>query len=270
MASTSSLPASISAQVLPGQPLPSGPPSAVPSSGVYQRGSSLLSSLIGQPSYVKPSKKAGAPPLAKVNTPLKPLHSLPEPDAVVLARVTKVSPRQAVCSILLVLPDSTSTDPAAAAAPAPLNLSQALASGASNHAAGEDPAGLDFSGVIRQQDVRLTETDKVRMGECFRPGDLVRARVVSLGDARSYYLTTASNELGVVFASRAMEPEVLPGAAPGRALLPSRLRTGRKEKEGEEGKGGIPGAMQPLSWQEVVDPATGKREKRKVAKPEGI
>lgn len=48
---------------------------------------------------------------------------------------------------------------------------------------------------------RLTERDKVRMGECFRLGDIVKAKVLSLGDARSYYLSTAANELGVVYAT---------------------------------------------------------------------
>jgi hypothetical protein len=38
------------------------------------------------------------------------------------------------------------------------------------------------------------------MYSCFRPGDLVRAEVISLGDARSYYLSTAKNSLGVVSA----------------------------------------------------------------------
>ncbi len=90
----------------------------------------------------------------------------------------------------------------------------------------------------RLQDVRATEIDKVRgvpacmrqlakwhcmanhmqpcslsavhiavscilqvvMYDCFRPGDVVRCEVLSLGDARSYYLTTAKNELGVVYA----------------------------------------------------------------------
>ena len=32
---------------------------------------------------------------------------------------------------------------------------------------------------------------------CFRAGDVVRAKVLSLGDARSFYLTTASDALGV-------------------------------------------------------------------------
>ncbi|PWN27163.1 hypothetical protein BDZ90DRAFT_207959, partial [Jaminaea rosea] len=124
---------------------------------------------------------------------------LPEPDSLVLARVTRITSRQAVCSILLVLPD---------------------------------PSSSSSSGVIRQQDVRLTETDKVKVAECFRVGDLVRARVISLGDSRSYFLSTASNELGVVFATAS-----------------------------------VPGTLRPLDWQTMVDPATGRKERRKVAKP---
>ena len=38
------------------------------------------------------------------------------------------------------------------------------------------------------------------MPSCFRPGDVARARVLSLGDARSFYLSTAADDLGVVFA----------------------------------------------------------------------
>ncbi len=52
----------------------------------------------------------------------------------------------------------------------------------------------------RQYDVRDTERDKVVLPECFRPGDIVRARVISLGDARSYMLSTAALDLGVVYA----------------------------------------------------------------------
>jgi exosome complex component CSL4 len=68
-----------------------------------------------------------------------------------------------------------------------------------------------FSGVIRQQDVRATEIDKVVLYDCFRPGDVVRCKVLSLGDSRSYYLTTAAEpELGVVHAvsagNHAMRP----------------------------------------------------------------
>ena len=60
---------------------------------------------------------------------------------------------------------------------------------------------------FRLQDVRATEIDKVVIYDCFRPGDIVRAEVLSLGDARSYYLTTAKNELGVVYARSAAAGE---------------------------------------------------------------
>jgi exosome complex component CSL4 len=75
--------------------------------------------------------------------------------------------------------------------------------------------------VIRSQDVRATEKDRVKIGDCFRGGDVVKGLVVccvpqlfalmtdrrifsvqiSLGDARSYYVTTARNDLGVIFAT---------------------------------------------------------------------
>lgn len=55
---------------------------------------------------------------------------------------------------------------------------------------------------------------------------------ISLGDQSSYYLSTASNELGVIMAT---------------------------SEQGNQ--------MHPISWQEYKDPQTGLTEKRKVAKP---
>lgn len=40
------------------------------------------------------------------------------------------------------------------------------------------PPGQDFAGVIRSQDVRAVERDKVKVWTSFRPGDVVRAEVV--------------------------------------------------------------------------------------------
>lgn len=37
----------------------------------------------------------------------------------------------------------------------------------------------EWQGLVRVQDVRATEKDKVRIFESFRPGDIVRAVVVS-------------------------------------------------------------------------------------------
>ena len=83
----------------------------------------------------------------------------------------------------------------------------------------------------RLQDVREHEKDKVEMSGSFRPGDVVRAKVLSLGDSRSYFLTTAENTLGVVAATSAL---------------------------------GAP--MVPVSWCELRCKSSGVRERRKVAK----
>ena len=48
--------------------------------------------------------------------------------------------------------------------------------------------------------MRSTEKDKVKVLESFKPGDVVRARVISLGDTAGYYLSTAGNDMGVVVA----------------------------------------------------------------------
>jgi exosome complex component CSL4 len=72
----------------------------------------------------------------------------PAPNSVVLGSVTRLSPLQAMLSITVV--DGV-----------PL------------------PAGEEFTGVIRTQDVRATEKDRVKIGDCFRGGDVVRGVVVS-------------------------------------------------------------------------------------------
>lgn len=89
-----------------------------------------------------------------------------------------------------------------------------------------------FHGLLRKEDVRATEKDSVDIYRSFRPGDFIRARVIGLGDAMSYVLSTAENELGVVHAV-------------------SRVS-------------GV--AMVPVSWCEMQCPTTGKTEHRKVAK----
>ena len=65
---------------------------------------------------------------------------------------------------------------------------------------GEKELRIHAKGIIRREDVRNTEIDKIVMHECFRPGDLVRAIVISYGDSRQYYLSTADTNLGVLIA----------------------------------------------------------------------
>jgi len=97
---------------------------------------------------------------------------------------------------------------------------------------GEVVLSEPFRGMIRKEDVRATEKDRVEMYRSFRPGDISLARVISLGDAMvGYLLTTAENELGVVIA------------------------------RSEAGA-----AMVPVSWTEMQCPITCSKEGRKVAK----
>ena len=132
------------------------------------------------------------------------IHAPTTVGDIVLGRITRTNPRQANLSILALGPTGAQTC--------------------------ADP----FPAVIRQQDIRATEVDKVKVSESFRVGDIVRAVVISLGDERSYYCSTARNEYGVVLA---------------------------------RSDGGVGEQMVPVSWREFMDPTTGARELRKVAKP---
>lgn len=71
---------------------------------------------------------------------------MPVVGSTVLCKVTRITPKQASVAILVV---------------------------------GETVLEGEWAGVIRVQDVRATEKDRVKVGESFRPGDVVRAIVVS-------------------------------------------------------------------------------------------
>lgn len=108
-----------------------------------------------------------------------------------------------------------------------------------------------YKGTIRQQDVMSRDSDDQQAAtsasaasatvmlpitSAFRPGDVVRARVVGLGDAASggYFLSTSLDPAdGVVYARSSAS--------------------------------GVP--MVPVAWNEMQCPQTGVRERRKVAKP---
>ena len=122
----------------------------------------------------------------------------PQIGDIVLCRITKVDPRAARAKVLTVE---------------------------------ETPLRGDFGAMIRVQDVRLTQAEQVEMYKSFRPGDVVRAQVVSLGDKRHYYLATQRNDLGVVGAKCAIS--------------------------------GVP--MVAASWETMRCPVTNTMEHRKVA-----
>ncbi|KAJ4388674.1 exosome 3'-_5 exonuclease subunit ski4 (Csl4) [Gnomoniopsis smithogilvyi] len=213
---------------LPGQLL--GPSSAYrPGPGVHLHNSQLYSSLLGAIAISQPASAASnptkgpakrmtkitahlpsaaaaggaatgaGPELPTISVSRHAREVLPQVGNVVLCRVTRITPRQAVVAILV---------------------------------CGETVLEAEWQGVIRVQDVRATEKDRCKIYESFRPGDIVRASVISLGDQSNYYLSTASNEYGVIMAVS------------------------------EAGN-----VMYPVSWKEYKDPETGLSEARKVAKP---
>ncbi|XP_052867055.1 exosome complex component CSL4 [Anopheles cruzii] len=104
---------------------------------------------------------------------------------------------------------------------------------------GKTALNRSFRGIIRKEDVRATEIDRVELHKCFRPGDIVLARVLHQIELNVFHLSTADNELGVVIA-------ISPSS---RAI---------------SGADTIP--MVPVCWTEVQCPVTLVKEPRKVAK----
>ncbi|KAG9246069.1 hypothetical protein BJ878DRAFT_417787 [Calycina marina] len=194
----------------------------LPGSGTHIHNSKLYASILGPISKTIPPKSQGPQKRLTKITPAEPARPatvsiergisltsakdggkkaevLPDVNSTVLCKVTRIAPKQASVAILVV---------------------------------GETVLDGEWQGLIRVQDVRATEKDKVKIFESFKPGDIVRAVVISLGDQSNYYLSTASNSLGVIMAAS------------------------------EAGN-----AMYPVSWKEYKDPETGVSESRKVAKP---
>lgn len=164
--------------------------------GTHIKGPYICASLVGTKRTLPPFQDGQHPRVEVIRSGTQPV--IPAVGHIVTARVVSINPRTAAVDILAV---------------------------------GTAPVPHRCSGIIRIQDVRATEIDKVQLHLCFRPGDLVRAEVISLGDSRSYFLTTARNELGVV------EAHSLGGER-----------------------------MIPISWQEMQCPKTRVVEARKVAK----
>uniref|UniRef100_A0A674DJH0 Exosome complex component CSL4 n=1 Tax=Salmo trutta TaxID=8032 RepID=A0A674DJH0_SALTR len=167
----------------------------MPGTGVYLRHGYIYSSLAG---YVLRKNEGEELPVISVVRETE-AQLLPDVGAIVTCKVTSINPRFAKVHILYV---------------------------------GSTPLKDRFRGTIRKEDVRATEKDRVETYKSFRPGDIVLAKVISLGDVQSnYLLTTAENELGVVVA------------------------------HSEAGA-----QMVPISWFEMQCPRTHAKEFRKVAR----
>lgn len=62
--------------------------------------------------------------------------------------------------------------------------------------------------VIRREDIREKEIDKIIVPDILKPRDVVRAVVISLGDTKSYFLSIARPGCGVIVPMRVDETEV--------------------------------------------------------------
>jgi exosome complex component CSL4 len=142
----------------------------LPGPGTHIHNSNLYASILGPITKTSPPKPVGPQKRLTKITPAAPAplptisierniavglakdgskgkaEILPEVGSTVLCRVTRIQPRQASVAILVV---------------------------------GETVLDGEWQGLIRVQDVRATEKDKVKIFESFRPGDIVRAIVVS-------------------------------------------------------------------------------------------
>jgi exosome complex component CSL4 len=187
---------------------------AGPGTHVYENNilASIVGSTVTTPAPSRSSKPTISVPRCIPNQFIlsTPTNGLPSVNSIVLCRVTRVQQRQLIASILLTDPSPSTIIPYPSAT--------------------NDE--LQFQAILRKEDVRAYEKDKVVMNEMYRTGDIIRATVISLGDERSYYISTGGNELGVVIA-----------------------------------KSEVGNAMVPASWREMRDVVTGKGESRKVAKP---
>ena len=155
---------------VPGQLL--GPTTSfIPGPGTHTHNNNIYASILGPILRAQPPKEAGPtkrltkitastpsslPTISILRNPTtstqgqgegnKKNEVLPEVNSVVLCKVTRISTRQATVAILVV---------------------------------GDTVLEGEWQGLIRVQDVRATEKDKVKIFESFRPGDVVRATVVS-------------------------------------------------------------------------------------------
>ncbi|CAH6721258.1 exosome complex component Csl4p [[Candida] jaroonii] len=179
---------------------------------------------------------------------LKSTNNLPKENDIVLVRITRINQRQANCEILTIEGSGNIINDSGIGTNGELaHLSIGYGGGSqslSNHStiassqtsminAMSIDVGENFKGIIRSQDVRSTERDKIKIQECFKPGDIVRAIIISLGDGSNYYLSTANNELGVIYS---------------------------------KSDGGAGNPMFPIDWQHMIT-ENGNIEMRKCAKP---
>ncbi|RMZ79869.1 hypothetical protein DV737_g3220, partial [Chaetothyriales sp. CBS 132003] len=179
-------------------------------SGTHVHGQAICASIVGSVVTLPSAARGGKPTISIPRHSHLPSTALPTVGSTVLCRVIRVQQRQLIASILI-------TDPTPATYVPFTTITN---------------DELQFQAVLRREDIRGYDKDKIDMNDMFRTGDIIKAAVISLGDERSYYISTVGNEYGVVIA------------------------------QSEAGN-----AMVPASWNSMMDAVSGQVESRKVAKP---
>jgi exosome complex component CSL4 len=154
------------------------------STGVYRIDNSIFSSVLGAFSITSTPIPSSDPedttlppsPDTQQSIPIttfrviaiKDKLNVPKVNTVVICRVVEIQPRQVLVSI--------------------------------DFAEGSTKPFSSCRGVIRAKDIRALDVDGVVVYESYRPNDIIKALIISLGDTRSYYLSTAKPHLGVIYA----------------------------------------------------------------------
>lgn len=141
----------------------------------------------------------------------------------------------------------------------------------------------EWQAVVRKEDVRATEKEKVVCAEGFRVGDLVRAVVVCAPllsllqnicfDSRSSCARTGRyntflgwggmhSSLRLGFVTDIESLQISLGDQSNYYLTTAKNELGVIMAKSEAGN-----TMFPISWKDFKDPETGETEMRKVAKP---
>ncbi|XP_026729968.1 exosome complex component CSL4 [Trichoplusia ni] len=174
-----------------------------PGPGTYELRGYIYATLCG---VLKMEQDENKVTVVSVESPRTP-SILPKAGDIVTAKITVVNPRMAQCLILCV---------------------------------GSSVLVRPYRGILKKEDMKATEKDRVDPYKCYRPGDVILGRVLPMTEIHWYHLSTAENELGVVIATAEGSPQ------------------------------GV--GMVPLSWSEMQCPKTLVKEPRKVARviPENI
>lgn len=183
-------------QVLPGDCILQSKEDVISSSGTYIRNGYIFASIVG---FVQIVETTETDPLAdkmdnedngdksidnciiskKIVTVVRPdAKKVPylEPGSIVTCRVLRIGNMFAKCSI---------------------------------HCVEDYILKQPFSGILRTEDICSNERDRVNINKCFRPGDIILAKVLA-GENHLFRLTTASVDLGVVIATNEWNEPMLP------------------------------------------------------------